>query len=117
MRRSTLIFIAFTICISVALFHIKYRVLELEQELITVHKQIFKNEETIHILEAEWSHLNDPSTLQKLSQQLLKLKPISSNQIFAFNRLPYRVNDPSFEPENPPTKPTSRLMLSNYSTH
>lgn len=73
--RSTAIGFGAAALIGIMLFHIKYQVLSLEQSLTQVHQEIFKAEESLHLLRAEWAYLNDPKRLQKLAMEHLGMKP------------------------------------------
>lgn len=83
MRRSTTLFCLLALLVSFILFKVKYEVVEIEQRLSQTLKQIQREEETIHILRAEWSHLNEPQRLQKLAEAYLDIGPIKTDQIVA----------------------------------
>ena len=68
---------------AVSLFHVKYKVLELEKERASVNKQIVSSQDAIHVLKAEWAHLNNPQKLSMLNARHLKLKPPRSPQIMS----------------------------------
>jgi hypothetical protein len=72
---SALIGVFFVCGLGIALFQIKYRVLLVEKELNKLTRQIFKTEEGLYLLRAEWSYLNHPARLQALSEKYLWLKP------------------------------------------
>jgi cell division protein FtsL len=65
------------------LFHLKYHVVQLEQKLTFVQRKIAQKKEAIHVLKAEWSHLNEPSRLQKLVQKHLDMTPITAFQLIS----------------------------------
>lgn len=74
-----------------AMFHITFEVEKLEARLHDVNRQIVREQETIHVLQAEWSYLNRPQRLESLSKELLpKLVPVASTQFITFARLPKR---------------------------
>lgn len=85
--RSTAIGFALAAVIGITLFHIKYQVLTLEQELSQVHQEIFKTEESLHLLRAEWAYLNDPKRLQKLAADHLSMKPVDVKQVVDLQNL------------------------------
>lgn len=79
-----LIFLGLIICgIGASLFQIKYRVIALEQELYAAREKIVEIEHAVHILKAEWEHLNQPQRLQKLAENHLDLKPFEKEQYLA----------------------------------
>lgn len=53
-----------------ATFIMKNRVQDLEKELNRINRDISEDIKTIHILKAEWSHLNNPERLRSLAQKL-----------------------------------------------
>jgi hypothetical protein len=66
MYRSVLLSIFFFVGLGIVLFHIKYQVLFLEQRYTKISCKIKNTRESLHMLEAEWTHLNDPRRLQRL---------------------------------------------------
>jgi len=85
MRRSTLAVASLSIVIGLVLFKIKYAVMELERQHTQVRKGIQDTNEALHVLRAEWAHLNDPSRLQVLAQKYLDIAPIASAQFVSFD--------------------------------
>lgn len=83
MQRSTAFFFLLALCGGFVLFKVKYEVVEIEQKLAQTEQQIAREKETIHILKAEWSHLNEPQRLQKLAEKYLDIVPMKTEQITA----------------------------------
>lgn len=82
MTRLTIALTVFlAIALSIGVFRITYQVDELEQELSELNKQILEEQETIHILKAEWSYLNDPNRLEDLARRHLGLEAMQGNQL------------------------------------
>ena len=74
-----------------AMFHITFEVEKLEARLHDTNRQIVRELETIHVLQAEWSYLNRPQRLQSLSRELLpNLLPVASTQFITFAHLAKR---------------------------
>jgi hypothetical protein len=73
------------------LFHVSYRVQSLEDELAQVNRDILRQQETIHVLRAEWSYLNEPSRLAELNRRHLTLAPLSADQMMRIEDLPLRL--------------------------
>lgn len=68
--------------LTVVLFQVKYKVVELESEIQQVNKEIFNLEEAIHILKAEWAYRSSPSRLNRLVRDHLShLKPHRTSQL------------------------------------
>ena len=81
-RHTTVLFLLLAGGISVVLFSVKYQVQDLEGERISLIKEIRKEKQSIHVLNAEWSYLNDPSRLGEMSTRYLGLAPASPKQLF-----------------------------------
>ena len=81
MRQSTLVLILLTVAIGVGLFLVKYRVQGLEGELNNLNRDIASGRERIHVLKAEWSHLNQPARLRDLAERYLGLGVVEPDQI------------------------------------
>jgi hypothetical protein len=75
------------------LFKVKHEVQLLEEELTRFHHAILSDQESIHVLNAEWSYFNRPRYLQKLSIKFLGFTPMSADRITTIEQLPMR-NDP-----------------------
>ena len=79
-----------------AMFHITFEVEQLEARLHDLNRAIVREQETTHVLQAEWSYLNRPQRLESLSRDLLpSLAPVESGQFVTFARLPKRDVNPS----------------------
>ncbi|MEE2761218.1 MAG: hypothetical protein VYE18_07220 [Pseudomonadota bacterium] len=81
MRQATIITLLVAAMMSVALFFLKYEVIDLETELNLLNRAIVSDREMIHVLEAEWSHLNDTARLKDLAERHLKLRPTQPDQL------------------------------------
>ncbi len=93
MRRAAFVSLLLAGVISLALFALKYQVQDLEDELVKLNRSIFADQEAIHVLKAEWSHLNDPRRLRSLARRHLGMKPITPNQLATIADLPPRPSD------------------------
>ncbi len=89
--RSTVLWLSLAIVAGVGLFHVSYRVQSLEDELTQVNREIVRERETIHVLRAEWSYLNEPQRLAELSRRHLTLAPLSATQMMRIEDLPLRL--------------------------
>ena len=81
MRQTTILTLILAAIMSIGLFYLKYEVTDLEQELDTLNNAIVTDQKTIHVLNAEWSHLNDFSRIQDLAKRYLNMAPTEPNQI------------------------------------
>ena len=89
--RGTLLWLALAIVAGAGLFHVSYRVQSLEEELTKVNRDILREQETIHLLRAEWSYLNEPTRLADLTRRHLALAPLSADQMVRIEDLPLRL--------------------------
>ena len=89
--RVTLVWLSLAIVAGIGLFHVSYRVQSLEEELAQVNRDILREQETIHVLRAEWSYLNEPQRLAELSRRHLTLAPLSATQMMRIEDLPLRL--------------------------
>jgi hypothetical protein len=79
-----------SVVLAVVLYTVKYDA-QVEIRRIKVLKvEIRKEAETINILRAEWSYLNQPERLKRLAERYTKLMPLNANQIVTVNNLPER---------------------------
>ena len=81
MRQTTILTLLLAAVMSVALFYLKYEVTDLEQELDVLNRAIVTDQEGIHVLKAEWSHLNDVARIKDLASRYLEMKPTEPTQI------------------------------------
>ena len=82
----SLVLIVFTITAS---NYMKNSVYRLEDELDGIKQNIQTDIETIHILNAEWSKLNNPARLRALVADHIALNPIKAEQIINYSALPF----------------------------
>ena len=81
MRRTTVLFLFLAAALSLALFSLKYQVQDLEDEFVALNRSISAERRAMHVLEAEWSYLNDPQRLGALAARHLGLRPVDSEQL------------------------------------
>ena len=102
-RVSVLVWTIILAMLGIGLFQVKYNVQSKERELRDVRRQIEANLTSIHVLEAEWSYLNDPLRLADLARRHTDLLPTTPNQIGDIATLPPRqVDQPLTPPELAP---------------
>jgi hypothetical protein len=117
-RVSVLVWTIILALLGIGLFQVKYNVQSKERELRDVRRQIEANLSSIHVLEAEWSYLNDPLRLADLARRHTDLLPTTPNQIGDIATLPPRQPDqpltpPELAPEQTaPSQATPPLLSS-----
>jgi cell division protein FtsL len=98
-RQTTILALLLAVALSLVLFAVKYQVRDLELELTRLDRAIASEKRALHVLSAEWSHLNQPSRLALLAERHLQMKPTLAEQLASFDRLPPSQSPP--DGENP----------------
>ncbi len=75
---------------AICVFVVKYEVQDLEAEFAQLNTNIADERLSIHVLLAEWSHLNEPARLRALARQHLNLGAITARQMGGINAIPRR---------------------------
>jgi cell division protein FtsL len=88
--RATLFCICLAVAVGFGLFHVKYKVQALEEELARLNSQIVHEQEQLHVLRAEWAYLNRPERLEDLNSRFLGLAPVTPAQLGRLSDLPPR---------------------------
>ena len=89
-RTATLsLWVTLTCLVGFGMFVMKNQVQNLENELATINRNIEEDVKTIHILKAEWSHLNNPSRLRALATKHISLNQVKAEQIINYSALPF----------------------------
>ncbi len=89
-RTATLsLWVALTCLVGFGMFVMKNQVQNLEKELASINRNIEEDVKTIHILKAEWSHLNNPSRLRALATKHISLDQLKAEQIINYSALPF----------------------------
>ncbi len=83
MRGATILWAMLAAVAGTGLFLLKYEVQAQEEHLRDLRKDIVETEESIHVLRAEWSYLNDPLRLREEAERHLGLHPLKPAQILA----------------------------------
>lgn len=80
MRKSTLMWLVLAGVASTLLFHTSQKVTDGRTTLARMNQNIQREEESLRVLQAEWSYLNQPERLEKLASQYLTLQPQKGRQ-------------------------------------
>lgn len=89
-RTATLsLWVTLTCLVGFGMFVMKNQVQNLENELASINCNIEEDVKTIHILKAEWSHLNNPSRLRALATKHISLNQVKAEQIINYSALPF----------------------------
>jgi cell division protein FtsL len=90
MRTLTLFGIVTLILVCFGLYKGVYSAKAHERALQQLNADIAKEAESLRVLKAEWSYLNQPERLQALARKHLSLAPTDPNQIVVMASLPVR---------------------------
>lgn len=88
MRVLNIVSICLSLVLAVVLYNVKYDAQIHMKKIRSLKIEARLEREAIHILRAEWSHLNQPGRLQGLAERYTKLKPLNARQIVTVNNLP-----------------------------
>lgn len=83
------LWVTLTCLVGFGMFVMKNQVQDLETELAGINRNIEEDVKTIHILKAEWSHLNTPSRLRTLAMKHISLNQVKAEQIINYSALPF----------------------------
>lgn len=90
MRYVELAIVAGILVVAIALYSFKYDTQHERDRIAELMAQIEAEETAIRVLQAEWSLLNQPERLQRLSERFLELEPLKADQIKEIADLPHR---------------------------
>lgn len=83
------ILIAVFISSVLSLFQVKFNVQNLSKDMAILQKQLKQERDSMYVLQAEWTYLNQPARLKALSDKYLKLQAIQLSQLHKIeNNLP-----------------------------
>lgn len=102
MRMRNLIWLLLVAALGYGTYAVKYRVQGLDEELARTLRQIRDDEDSLHVLKAEWSFLNQPARLDELAQRHLQLGPIATRQLGLVAAVPMRAT-----PQRPASEPAA----------
>jgi len=105
-RPSTWLFAAAVVVVGYVMFQVKYEVIQQEETLARLNREIAASREASRVLAAEWSYLTQPSRLADLAKRYLDLAPISTAQLGGLDSIPLR--DPAAAAASAPA-PAVRL--------
>lgn len=115
-RRSTIIWTVLLVAVATGLYVLKNRVQDLEDRLQRLDREIVAEQETIHVLKAEWAYLNQPARLEDLARRHLGMVPLSAEQVIDIVNLPLEgevvTAAAPTKPPLPAKKPAARPPLS-----
>ncbi len=88
-RGSTVLFAILAVLMGAASIVIGTEVQDLEDRLAGIHRNIAGEQESLHVLRAEWSYLNRPERLEALARRHLDLRVPEAAQTMRVSDLPF----------------------------
>ncbi len=80
MRKTAMLWLVLAVICGGMLFQTSQRVTDGRAQLAGIDAAARKEDEHLRVLQAEWSYLNQPDRLEKLSKQYLHLAPLKGKQ-------------------------------------
>ena len=90
MRKTTLLSLLLAVFCGTGIFHTSQKVHDEREKIATIEAAIGKEEESLRVLNAEWSYLNQPTRLEKLAKTYLRLAPLKGGQFVKVENIPLR---------------------------
>ncbi|MDA0238792.1 MAG: hypothetical protein O3A84_02045 [Proteobacteria bacterium] len=88
MRQTTIFTLLVAAIMGVAVFYLKYEVTDLEAELERLNHMIVSDREAVHVLKAEWSHLNNADRIKGLADKYLQMDATRPAQLIQPDEVP-----------------------------
>lgn len=91
MRKMPLFWLGLAALAGVTLFHTAQEVQDKRQKLAYLQNELAKEKESIRVLQAEWSYLNQPMRLEELiTEYLPELSPLTGKDFTTLDKIPLR---------------------------
>jgi hypothetical protein len=87
---------------AILVFQVKYRAESVAEQASRLQRELDQENETLSLLQAEWSLLIQPARVQELAErhsEVLKLQPLDPVQITKLEQLPMRPKGPAPDDE------------------
>ncbi|MDD9905358.1 MAG: hypothetical protein OXT06_17445 [Rhodospirillaceae bacterium] len=109
---SALVWIGLAGVASIAMFHIKFEVEQLQGALNGLNKEILQEQKAVHVLQAEWSYLTRPEHIEALADRLLPhLQPAAAHQVGDIEQFQTAIQKPRTIPAATTVRPASAREL------
>lgn len=89
--------VAVTIVVSVVVYGLKYDTGREAVEIAGLKHKIAGEKDTLSVLRAEWSLLNQPDRLQRLAEKYLELEPLKPALLSSLNDIQHRPDSQRLE--------------------
>jgi cell division protein FtsL len=79
------------------LYMVKYTVQDMQREVAQLETEWRQEQESLHLLSAEWAYLNRPERLRQLAERHLDVVALDTRNIIQIQALPPRIDLPPQE--------------------
>ncbi len=93
MRKATIFWLSLAAVCGTLLFHTSQEVTDGRTALRNMERELLREEESLRVLQAEWSYLNQPERLEKLAREHLELSPLHGKQFARISDINERVDE------------------------
>lgn len=93
MRKATIFWLSLAAVCGTLLFHTSQEVTDGRSALRGMERELLREEESLRVLQAEWSYLNQPERLEKLAREYLDLAPLHGRQFARVSDINERVDE------------------------
>ena len=88
LRITALVYMACFASLAMGVYLIKYSVQNIQRDVVIARDSLSHEQESLHLLKAEWAYLNRPERLRQLAERHLDLVPLDSKKIEEIGVLP-----------------------------
>jgi hypothetical protein len=100
-RPSVLVWLVAVGCLGFGMFQVKREVQNLEDQITRINRSIARDRDAIHVLNAEWSYLTQPTRLAEVSKRHLTLSPVATAQLGQIENIPLKQQSVTAAPAQP----------------
>ncbi len=93
MRKATIFWLCLAALCGTLLFHTSQEVTDGRTALGKMEREVLREEESLRVLQAEWSYLNQPERLEKLAREYLDLQPLNGKQFARVSDINERIDE------------------------
>jgi hypothetical protein len=111
MRKTNILWLCLAVLCSVVLFYTSQRVTDGREKIATLDAATEKENESIRVLETEWSYLNQPDRLEKLAGTHLHLQAMKGRQFAAATTIDMLPPDASVAVASIPEIKTEKVVV------
>ncbi|MFO1241692.1 MAG: hypothetical protein U1E36_00580 [Rickettsiales bacterium] len=104
MRKVNIVWMIGLVVAGLSLYQLKYTVRDIRADADHMQSELLKEQESLHVLRAEWAHLSSPERLQTLADKYLILVPVSGQQLATNATIKAKLEPLNAEDEDSPVQ-------------